>query len=48
MTRKQPAALWRIKFDNDQIGEEDLEEFEILDAIQVFKKACWCVWPVHA
>eukprot|EP00960_Hanusia_phi_P029264 747862-Hanusia_phi.AAC.9 len=34
----QPAALWRISFDDEDIGEEDLEEFEIVNAIQAYEK----------
>lgn len=34
----QPAALWHIKYDSELVGEEDLEEFEVLDAVGVYKK----------
>ena len=30
----QDAALWRIKFDIETLGEEDLEEVEVDDAIE--------------
>uniref|UniRef100_A0A7S4U6Z4 Plant heme peroxidase family profile domain-containing protein n=1 Tax=Guillardia theta TaxID=55529 RepID=A0A7S4U6Z4_GUITH len=33
----EPAALWHIQFDDENIGEEDLEEFEVRDAIDLYK-----------
>eukprot|EP00960_Hanusia_phi_P033320 750403-Hanusia_phi.AAC.1 len=35
----EAAALWHIHFDDDTIGEEDLEEFEVKDAIDLFTES---------
>lgn len=37
--RKKPAALWRIAYDDEDVGEEDLEEFEVKQAIAAFQVA---------
>ena len=30
----RPAALWRVRYDDTRIGHEDLEEVEVLDAVE--------------
>ena len=37
----QPAALWHIKYDASDMGEEDLEEVEVDDAIEAFASKTW-------
>jgi hypothetical protein len=32
------AALWRIKYDDERLGEEDLDEQEVLEAMSLFAK----------
>ena len=32
------AALWRIKYDDERLGEEDLDEAEVLEAMSLFAK----------
>jgi hypothetical protein len=34
----KPAALWRLMYDNVLLGEEDLEEHEVLEAIDLMSK----------
>ena len=33
----RPAALWRVVYDNLAIGQEDLEDFEVEEAVQVYQ-----------
>jgi hypothetical protein len=33
----KPAALWRVVYDNDLIGQEDLEDFEVEEAVQIYQ-----------
>ena len=37
----QPAALWHITYDASDMGEEDLEEVEVDDAIEAFTSKAW-------
>lgn len=37
----QDAALWHIKFDIETLGEEDLEEVEVDDAIEAHECNAW-------
>ena len=32
-----PAALWYVKYDDQGLGEEDLEEFEVIQAMHVYR-----------
>jgi len=36
-----PVALWHVLYDDDALGEEDLEEFEVWDAIDSFERDEW-------
>ena len=36
-----PVALWRVLYDDATLGEEDLEEFEVQDAIDSFERDQW-------
>jgi hypothetical protein len=36
-----PAALWHLVYDDECVGEEDLEEFEVRDAIQSYLSDAW-------
>ena len=38
---KKPAALWHMVYDNEAVGEEDLEEFEVRDAIESYNRDAW-------
>ena len=33
----RPAALWHVKYDDARIGQEDLEEVEVIDAIESYR-----------
>jgi hypothetical protein len=33
----QEAPLWRIRYDNATIGEEDLEMFEVEEAVMLYE-----------
>ena len=37
----KPAALWHMVYDNEAVGEEDLEEFEVRDAVNSFLRDAW-------
>jgi len=34
----QPAPLWHIVYENTQIGEEDLEEYEVKESLELFER----------
>ena len=34
---ERPAALWRVVYDDALIGQEDLEDFEVEEAVQVYQ-----------
>ena len=34
---RRPAALWRVVYDKADIGQEDLEDFEVEEAVQVYQ-----------
>ena len=36
-SKNEAAPLWRVRFESDGIGEADLEEYEIRDAIHALK-----------
>lgn len=35
---KKPAALWHMVYDSDSPGEEDLEEYEVIDGIELYSQ----------
>lgn len=35
-----PAPLWRIRFHDEALGEEDLQEFELVDAYYAYRGIC--------
>ena len=37
----RPVALWHMVYDHEAVGEEDLEEFEVHDAIQSYLNDNW-------
>jgi hypothetical protein len=39
---QEPAPLWHIRYDNAELGEEDLEEVEVEDAAEAFQMDAWC------
>jgi hypothetical protein len=36
-----PVALWHVLYDDEALGEEDLEEFEVREAIDSFERDEW-------
>ncbi len=36
-----PVALWHVLYDEEGLGEEDLEEFEVREAIDSFERDEW-------
>ena len=38
-SKNEAAPLWRVRFESDGIGEADLEEYEIRDAIHALKES---------
>ncbi len=34
-----PAALWHVAYEDPNVGEEDLEEFEVQEAFKAFKES---------
>ena len=38
---KMPAALWRVRYDSADIGEEDLELVELEDAMRAYNSDSW-------
>jgi hypothetical protein len=36
-----PGALWRVRFDDEDMGVEDLEDFEVRDAIDSLERDEW-------
>ena len=37
----KPGALWHVRFDDETVGDEDLEEFEVHDAIDSLRCNQW-------
>lgn len=43
-TSNKPVSLYRVKYDCAEFGEEDLEEWEVLEAIDFYKKSVGKDW----